>query len=284
MSSHQLRSEPLLLDTHDYRPFNPETIWVSFVGGLLIVVAVGVYLWLGAGLAAIALVVLGCGILVYVLVVVWVNSSILIAIWTVTILSALSAVAILVLLGRRMFRGEAASSTDRRSPCRTYGNGPRQLHRRAERPCPLGYEDCEVPMVLRRRKEWPGGRFWVAPTIIPVDAHTRSDIRLEQRSAGSVSQIVNSEHRFGPGWGQALSRSQPAGKIGAEQVALAVVALVPHEELAACALAGRGARARGRPRRWRPRRRPASRCRSRLRERRRRSRGSPRRGPLGRCG
>ena len=39
--------------TYEYRPFNPKTIWVSFVCGLLI--AVGVYLWLGAGFTAIVL-------------------------------------------------------------------------------------------------------------------------------------------------------------------------------------------------------------------------------------
>ena len=91
--------------TYDYRPFNPETIWASFVCGLL--VAVGVYLWLGTGFTAIARVVLGCGILVYVGLLVFVSvrvrskqgssdgeqapclPAILIAIWTVTILSAL---------------------------------------------------------------------------------------------------------------------------------------------------------------------------------------------------
>ena len=73
--------------TYDYRPFNPATIWVSFVCGLL--VAVGVYLWSGAGFTAIALVVLGCGIYVGLVVFVTVHSNFLIAIWTVTILSAL---------------------------------------------------------------------------------------------------------------------------------------------------------------------------------------------------
>lgn len=81
-------------DTYDYPPFNLVTIGISFVCGLLI--AVGVYLWLGAGFTANTLVVLGCGILVYVglLVFVTVRSNILIAIWTVTILSALSAVVV----------------------------------------------------------------------------------------------------------------------------------------------------------------------------------------------
>ena len=90
--------------TYDYLPFNRVTIGISFVCGLLI--AVGVYLWSGAGFTANTLVVLGCGILVYVglLVFVTLRSNILIAIWTVTILSALSAVVILVLLGRRVFR------------------------------------------------------------------------------------------------------------------------------------------------------------------------------------
>ena len=115
--------------TYGYLPFNRVTIGISFVCGLLI--AVGVYLWLGAGFTANTLVVLGCGILVYVglLVFVTLRSNILIAIWTVTILSALSAVVILVLLGRRVFRREAASLDGPEDPCRTYGNGPRQLHR-----------------------------------------------------------------------------------------------------------------------------------------------------------
>ena len=75
--------------TYDYRPFNPKTIWVSFVCGLLI--AVGVYLWLGAGFTDNTLAVLGCGILVYVGLLVYVawRSNKWIAIWTVTILSAL---------------------------------------------------------------------------------------------------------------------------------------------------------------------------------------------------
>ena len=85
-------------ETYDYPPFNLVTIGISFVCGLLI--AVGVYLWLGAGFTANTLVVLGCGILVYVglLVFVALHSNILIAIWTVTILSALSAVVVPALL------------------------------------------------------------------------------------------------------------------------------------------------------------------------------------------
>ena len=75
--------------TYDYRPFNPKTIWFSFVCGLL--VAVGVYLWLGAGFTAIAPFVLVCGIVVYGVLVAFVkwHSNFLIAVWTVTILSAL---------------------------------------------------------------------------------------------------------------------------------------------------------------------------------------------------
>ena len=79
--------------TYDYRPFNPKTIWVSFVCGLLI--AVGVYLWLGAGFTTITLLVLVCGIVVWawgyvrLLVIVRRESNLLIAIWTATILSAL---------------------------------------------------------------------------------------------------------------------------------------------------------------------------------------------------
>ena len=74
--------------TYDYRPFNPKTIWVSFVCGLL--VALGAYL-LGTGFTTIALVVLGCGVLVYIvlLVIVRQESDLLIAFLTVTILSAL---------------------------------------------------------------------------------------------------------------------------------------------------------------------------------------------------
>ena len=74
--------------TYDYRPFNPKTIWVSFVCGLL--VALGAYL-LGTGFTTIALVVLGCGVLVYIvlLVIVRQESDLLISFLTVTILSAL---------------------------------------------------------------------------------------------------------------------------------------------------------------------------------------------------
>ena len=139
--------------THEYRPFNPKTIWVSFVCGLLI--AVGVYL-LRTGLPASTLFVLGCGILVcgivvYVRLLVFVtrSSAILIAIWTVTILLPLSPFLVMVLLGRRVFRREAASLDGPEDPCLTYGNGspltqsrssdgPRQSHRGADPRCSHG--------------------------------------------------------------------------------------------------------------------------------------------------
>ena len=160
-------------DTYDYPPFNLVTIGISFVCGLLI--AVGVYLLLGTGLTANTLVVLGCGILVYVglLVFVTLRSNILIAIWTVTILSALSPVVISVLLGRRVFRKEAASLDGPEDPCRTYGNGspltrsrssdgPRQLHRGADPRC--SKPQCPG-MVLRYARRGPGagGSFWGCP-------------------------------------------------------------------------------------------------------------------------
>ena len=145
--------------TYDYRPFNPKTIWVSFVCGLLI--AVGVYLWLGAGFTAIALGFLGCGILVYVglLVVVWVNSSILIAIWTVTILSALFPVVVPALfivrfIGQRLRVGDELDAREERR------DEPRRENQDLEgEPCPR----CSGTLTLRRRVQsgpGAGGSFW----------------------------------------------------------------------------------------------------------------------------
>ena len=97
--------------TYDYPPFNIATIGFSFLVGLLI--AVGAYLWMETGFSANTLVVLGCGMLVYVILLVFVTvrSNFLIAIWTVTILSALSAVA-LVLLAVWFILGSAKKSRE----------------------------------------------------------------------------------------------------------------------------------------------------------------------------
>ena len=74
---------------NDYRPIYPETIWVSFVCGLL--TALGACLWLWTEFTTIALVAFGCGVLVYVvlLVIMTRESNFVIALWTATILSAL---------------------------------------------------------------------------------------------------------------------------------------------------------------------------------------------------
>ena len=85
-------------NTYDYPPFNIATIGVSFLVGLLI--AVGTYLWFETGFSANTLVVLGCGALVYVILLVFVTvrSNFLISIWTVTLLTFLSALALALLI------------------------------------------------------------------------------------------------------------------------------------------------------------------------------------------
>ena len=98
-------------NAYDYPPFNLATIGISFLVGLLFVV--GLYLWSETGFSANTLVVLGCGMLVYVglLVFVTVRSNFLIAIWTVTLLSALSAV-VLALLAVWFILGSAKKSRE----------------------------------------------------------------------------------------------------------------------------------------------------------------------------
>lgn len=98
-------------NTYDYPPFNVATIGFSLLVGLL--VAVGLYLWWETGYSAKTLAVLGCGLLVYVilLILVTVRSNFFIAIWTVTILSVLSAVA-LVLLVAWFILGSAKKSRE----------------------------------------------------------------------------------------------------------------------------------------------------------------------------
>ena len=146
-------------ETYDYPPFNLATIGISFVCALLI--AVGVYLWLGAGFTANTLVVLGCGILVYVglLVFVALRSNILIAIWTVTILSALSAVVVPALFIVRFIeqRLRVGDELDAREERR---DEPGRENQNLEgEPCPR----CSGTLTLRRRVQsgpGAGGSFW----------------------------------------------------------------------------------------------------------------------------
>ena len=148
-------------ETYDYPPFNLVTIGISFVCALLI--AVGVYLWLGAGFTANTLVVLGCGILVYVglLVFVALRSNILIAIWTVTILSALSAVVVPALFIVRFIeqRLRVGDELDAREERR---DEPGRENQDLEgEPCPR--PDCSGTLTLRRRVQsgpGVGGSFW----------------------------------------------------------------------------------------------------------------------------
>ena len=147
--------------TYDYRPFNPKTIWVSFVCGLLI--AVGVYLWLGAGFTDNTLAVLGCGIAVYggLLVYVAWRSNTLIAIWTVTILSALSAVVVPALFIVRFIeqRLRVGDELDAREERR---DEPGRENQDLEgEPCPR--PKCSGTLTLRRRVQsgpGVGGSFW----------------------------------------------------------------------------------------------------------------------------
>ena len=142
--------------TYDYRPFNPKTIWVSFVCGLPI--AVGVYLWWRAGFTGSTLAVLGCGISVYVgqyvglLVYVARRSNRLIAIWTVTILSALFPVVAPLSAVWSILKPKQRSSESRTRLSDTTDEDDKG-GRRAGASRPL-----REPVVRYRTRRWPGAR------------------------------------------------------------------------------------------------------------------------------